>query len=235
MRVDPLPPAAPRLRVNAQTWESLSFLHWPVPATAVRDRLPPGLEVDERDGATWLGVVPFGMADVRVPPLPAPGRWGRFPELNARVYVRDRAGRSGVWFLALWCTNPAFIAAARALGIPYRRARASVDAGDGPDAVRRYRFAEGVSFRAAVRPAAPVDASSGLDAWLTARWNMYSVRAGRLWRHPVTHEPWTLRAGVLEELQSDVHARLGLPDPVGAPLVHVAEPVHALVGPPRLA
>lgn len=223
------------MRLNAQTWESLSFIHWRVPAAEVRALLPAGLEVDEYDGETWLGVVPFVMAEVRVPPLPALAGWSRFPELNLRVYVRDRAGNRGVWFLGLWCTSPVFVAAARSLGLPYRRARASVAIEPGPAGARRYRFEQGASFRATVRAGEPVTADAGLAAFLTARWSMFAMRGGRLWRYPVTHEPWTLRTGALDELDTDLADRFGLPGPAAAPLVHVADPVHALAGPPRRA
>jgi uncharacterized protein YqjF (DUF2071 family) len=237
---------------NAQTWESLTFLHWRVDPDVVQRWLPPGLVVDTVDGATWLGVVPFVMADVRVPPLPPLGRWSRFPELNVRVYVRDRAGTAGVWFLGLWCTRHAFVAATRAAGLPYHHAEAAV--GTTPDravgSVLRYRFRATTGaepFRVPCQPARhrplrlsaevrsheEVGAASGLEAWLTARWNAYAVRAGTLWRFGVHHEPWVLRRGTLDALDTDLHARLGLTAPADEPLVHVAAPVHARFAVPR--
>lgn len=245
--IDPQPPAASRVLLNAQTWESLALLHWPVPAERVQQLLPPGLVVDEHEGETWLGVVPFAMSGVRVPPLPAIPRCSAFPELNVRVYVHDLAGNRGVWFLGLWCSNAAFVAAARTLGLPYHRALAHTRTmpGSGPglvsgaDPVRAYRFLRSggaaISFSATVRAGETVDASAGLAAWLTARWNMFAFRGGRLWRYPVHHEPWTLRRAVAEGLHTDAHPRFGFPPPTIPPLVHLAEPVHALVGPPRIS
>ncbi|WP_353707436.1 DUF2071 domain-containing protein [Cellulosimicrobium sp. ES-005] len=249
-------PSASRVVVNVQRWDALTFLHWRVDPAVVQGWLPPGLSVQEVDGTTWLGVVPFVMAGVRVSPLPALGAWSTFPELNVRVYVRDRAGTEGVWFLGLWATSPAFVAATRAAGVPYHPARAAVDAavhagGDrtGPPSAVRYRFRStgrgplrvphehprllrDATFRAEVRAHEEVDASSGLVRWLTARWNAYGVRAGRLWRFPVLHEPWTLRRGTLDALDTDVLARLGLPS-ADPGLVHVAAPVHARFALPR--
>ncbi|MFV0435489.1 MAG: YqjF family protein [Leucobacter sp.] len=240
--IDPRPPAAARMPINAQTWESLSLLHWEVPVSAVQRRLPPGLIADELDGRTWLGVVPFVMSGVRVPPLPAIPRWSVFPELNARVYVHDLAGNRGVWFLNLWCSSGGFVASARALGLPYRRAHAHVGLArttGGADAVA-YRFLRSrrraaISFEAAISAAEAADASSGLTAWLTARWNMFAVRGGRLWRYPVHHEPWTLCRAITDELRTDVPERLGFAISGVPPLAHVADAVHALVGVPRLA
>ncbi|NDO90948.1 YqjF family protein [Cellulosimicrobium composti] len=236
-----------RLVVSAQQWEDLTFLHWPVEPGLVQRWLPPGLVVQTVGGATWVGVVPFLMADVRVPPLPALGGWSRFAELNVRVYVRDRAGTEGVWFGGLWATRRAFVAAARAAGVPYHPAAGVVEA-DGPDVVR-YRFRAtgrrgpfrvahehpaltGGRLTAVVRAHEEVDATSGLASWLTARWSGYGFRAGRPWRFPVAHEPWTLRRGTLDVLETDLPERLGLPggEP---PLVHVAAPVAARFAVPR--
>lgn len=245
------PRGRPRVVVNAQRWEALTFLHWPVDPAVVQGWLPPGLTVQQVDGTTWLGVVPFRMAGVRVPPLPALGAWSTFPELNVRVYVRDRAGVEGVWFLGLWATSRAFVAATRAAGVPYHPARAAVHARDdraGPPSAVRYGFRSvgrgplrvpheraglrGLSLHAEVRSHEEVDAASGLVRWLTARWSAYGVRAGRLWRFPVVHEPWTLRRGTLDALDTDLLDLLGLP-PAAPPLVHVAAPVHARFGLPR--
>ncbi|MBD8078750.1 DUF2071 domain-containing protein [Cellulosimicrobium arenosum] len=227
--------------VGAQRWESLAFVHRQVDPDLVQTWLPPGLTVDTYDGATWVGLVPFVMADVRLGPFAAVPGWSTFPELNLRVYVRDRTGTRGVWFLGLWCTRRLFVAGTRAAGVPYHHARAAVDApAAGP---WRYRFAatdgpepfrvphqparrRPLRFDATVHADETVDATSGLVQWLTARWNAYAVRAGRLWRFPVEHEPWTLRRGSVGLWRTDALGRLGLPG--DDPLVHVAaEPVHA--------
>lgn len=257
--IDLRPAPPPRIPIHAQTWESLSLLHWPVPVDRVRRLLPRGLIVDEYDGWTWLGVVPFVMSGVRVPPLPALGPGATFPELNVRVYVHDLDGNRGVWFLGLWCTSPGFVASTRALGLPYHRARGSMLAPHPGE--RRYRFARSgseagpgaglgswlgsgrprvsdpagsdIAFSATVRAAGAIDAGSGLEAWLTARWNMFAYRAGRLWRYPVHHEPWRLRAAVVDGLRTDVHESFGFSPPRVEPLAHVADPVHTLVSAPR--
>jgi len=105
-----------------QSWRDLLFAHWPAPVEAVRRLVPPGLEIDTFDGATWVGVVPFRMAGVMRRPLPDLPWVSAFPELNVRVYV-TAGGKPGVWFLSLDATNPLAVAAARALFyLPYYRA-----------------------------------------------------------------------------------------------------------------
>jgi uncharacterized protein len=86
--------------VMRQRWERLTFLHWPFEAAHVQRLLPGGLEIETFDGAAWVGLVPFYMrvatpGGQRVP-------WAsNFCETNVRTYVRDRAGRSGIWFFSL--------------------------------------------------------------------------------------------------------------------------------------
>lgn len=236
----PAGPAAPvRRPVTTQRWAALTFLHWPVEPAAVQRLLPRDLRVQTHDGATYAGLVPFRMEDVRLGPFPPVPGWSTFGELNLRVYVRHASGREGVWFLALWCERAAFVAAARAAGVPYHRCRAAVS--DDGAGLRRYRFAAAsrtapARFEAAVRAHEEVDASSGLARWLTARWDAYAVRAGRTLRVPVEHAPWSLRRGTVERLSTDALDRAGLGTGLGQPLVHVAtRPVDARLGAPRPA
>jgi len=88
-RVGPVSGTPSRFRMR---WVDLLFMHWPVPADALRPLIPPGLELDTFEGRAWLGVVPFGMQDVAPRFLPAPPGPGAFPELNVRTYVRRRGG-----------------------------------------------------------------------------------------------------------------------------------------------
>ena len=108
------------------TWHDLLFAHWPVPAAQLQPLVPESLEVQEFEGTSWVGVVPFRMAGVMRRPFPdAPGL-SAFPELNLRLYV-EHNGKPGVWFLSLDATNPIAVWAARRLfHLPYFRARISV-------------------------------------------------------------------------------------------------------------
>jgi uncharacterized protein YqjF (DUF2071 family) len=231
-----------RRPATAQRWAALTFLHWAVDPDVVQRLLPGDLRVQRYDGATYVGLVPFRMEDVRLGPLPPVPRWSTFGELNVRVYVRHASGSEGVWFLGLWCERTAFVGLTRAAGLPYHRCRAQVPAptADAAGDAARYRFrsasrAAPVRFDATVRAHEEVDASSGLARWLSARWNAYTVRAGRTWRVPVEHEPWALRRGTVQGLATDAAAACGLPV-AGPPLVHVAaRTVTARLGVPRPA
>ena len=107
-----LPTAAQRLamrerpsatQVMHQRWGDLLFLHWPIEAALIQEKLPEGLYVDVFGGQAWIGVVPFYMERIRpvgMPPVPGIS-W--FLELNVRTYVHDSKGRAGVWFFSLDC------------------------------------------------------------------------------------------------------------------------------------
>ncbi|QDU67896.1 hypothetical protein Pla86_29840 [Planctomycetes bacterium Pla86] len=100
-------------------WHDLAFLHWPLPAAAIAERLPEGLEVDTYGGEAWIGVVPFRMTGVTprfVPPLPGVSA---FPEINLRTYVRH-GDKAGVWFFSLDVTDWLPVQVARRLfHLPY--------------------------------------------------------------------------------------------------------------------
>ena len=82
------------------TWHDLLFMHWPVSSDSLRPLIPAALELDTWEGQAWLGVVPFGMRNIRHRRLPALPWTSRFPELNVRTYV-TLGGRPGVWFFSL--------------------------------------------------------------------------------------------------------------------------------------
>src|SRR4051794_18976444 len=100
--------------VMAMQWLDLLFMHWPVPAKALRSYIPRNLEIDTYDGTAWIGVVPFRMAGVRPRMTPALPWLSAFPELNVRTYVTI-GGKPGVWFFSLDAGNPVAVEGARSL------------------------------------------------------------------------------------------------------------------------
>src|SRR3990172_4862424 len=93
-----------------QTWHDLLFANWPVKADHLRPLLPPGVELDLRDGEAWLSVIPFHMTGI--------GLRG-FPDLP------------GFSFLSLDATHAAAMWVARAwYHLPYLRAAISVALGE---------------------------------------------------------------------------------------------------------
>lgn len=216
-----------RVRVPAvhQRWLSMTFLHWRYDPDIVRRHIPPGLEPDVHDGAAWVGLTPFLMADFRLPGLPPAGRFSTFPETNLRTYVRGPDGLDGLWFLSLEVDNAATVAGARAVyWVPYHWATMSVER----DGVVRYTSKRrppedartGHSIVVAPGEAyGPADLTD-FDHWLTGRWRGYTRIAGRLCRAPVEHEPWPLHRAEVQELDQTITDAAGLPRPEGDPIVH---------------
>jgi uncharacterized protein YqjF (DUF2071 family) len=189
----------------AMRWHDLLFMHWPVPAAALRPLIPPGLELQTFDGTVWLGVVPFRMTGIRHrlgPPMP----WASaFAELNVRTYVATPGGgHPGVWFFSLDAANPLAVRVARwQFHLPYFDARmtcradvssggwggdrgkggSTADPAAGDDvgvryaSVRTHRGAPPAEFVGRYRPAGPaVAARAGtLDHWLTERYCLYAA------------------------------------------------------------
>ncbi len=193
----PIPASAWTWRQN---WYDLLFAHWPIPASEVRRLVPEELTVQEFNGTSWVGVVPFRMTGVMRRPFPDLPWVSAFPELNLRFYV-ERDGMPGVWFASLDATNALAVwSARRFFHLPYHHARIDFQ----PDAATAgFRFrstrARGeppVTFEAAYHPISdPFLAEKGsLEAFLTERYCLYSRSpTGRLYRAHVHHVPWPLQ------------------------------------------
>jgi uncharacterized protein len=196
-RTDHRPWALPAGRWTwRQSWRDLLFVHWPVPAAALRPLVPADLAIQEFDGTSWVGVVPFRMTGVMRRPLPDVPGLSAFPELNVRLYV-EADEKPGVWFLSLDASNALAVWAARRLfHLPYHLADITI-ARDGSDHVyasqRRNapeRFVARYGPRGAVYEAVP----GTLEHWLTERYCLYATAPdGRLLRSEVHHLPWPLQ------------------------------------------
>jgi len=106
--------------VMRQRWQRLTFLHWQFESAAVQRLLPDGLQADLHDGTAWVGLVPFFM-HVAMPGGREFAWVSRFCETNVRTYVRDSAGRAGIWFFSLDAARLSAVVVARTTyGLPYR-------------------------------------------------------------------------------------------------------------------
>lgn len=220
-----------------QTWRDLLFAHWPVPRAALRPLVPRGLEIQEFDGTSWIGVVPFHMTGVMRRPLPDLPWISAFPELNLRLYV-ECEGKPGVWFLSLDAGNPfAVWAARRFFHLPYYRARMHVSENSGTVSYRSLRLSRprGIEFRARYRPVSETyeAAPASLERWLTERYCLYSMSPeGRLLRVEIHHHPWPLQRAEAEIDRNDLLKPHGLSLPAARPLLHFSRRLDVVVWPP---
>lgn len=224
--------AEQRVRVPAfrAAWLRQTFVHWAFPPDEVQALLPEELAVDQYEGAAWVGLTPFVMADVRPPGVAAsvPGL-PTFAETNLRTYVRHRDGRDGLWFLSLEVACPLMLAA-RAVGVPYNPGTLRVSVDGDAISYTGSRWGGDASYRLAVRPGDPIT-PTGRDVWLTSRWRAYTRRLGMLWETPVEHEPWPLRDVAVDVLDETLTTAAGLPAPTAEPVAHFSDGVrHVRLG-----
>jgi uncharacterized protein YqjF (DUF2071 family) len=219
-----------------QRWETLTFLHWGYPVEVVQRSLPLRLRVEPWDGLAWVGLVAFSM---RVsPPIGPVSAAITFPETNLRTYVLGPDGRPGVWFFSLDAASQLAVSTARAvLGLPYRLAAMTVDAGGDSVAYRSVRSegtGQGAGHEIVIKPGPPFGSSelTEFDHYLTARFALWNRRGPVTMRIYVEHPPWELRRGEVLELQQDLTEAAGLPSPSGQPTVHYSEGVDVRIGAP---
>jgi hypothetical protein len=215
-------------------WNRIAFLHWRYPPAVVQSFLPAGLTADTCDGSAWIGLTPFLMEGVRPPGLPPLPWLSRFGEVNVRTYVRDTRGRPGIWFLSLDAARlPAVLAARAGYRLPYfwSGVRVAADGDRISYGCRRHGTA-GARCDAEVRLEAPL-AETGRDElaeFLTARYRLYTVIAGRLAAAEAEHPPWPLRQATVLGLKQNLLTAAGLPAPVGDPLAHASPGVPVRIG-----
>ncbi len=213
-------------------WNRITFLHWRYPLEVVNPYLPPGLTLDTFDGAAWIGLTPFLMEDVRPPGFPALPWLSRFGEVNVRTYVRDAYGRRGIWFLSLDAARlPAVLAARAGYRLPYFWSGISV-----ATAGQRIRYRCGrhntasVRCEAEVELGAPLTGHDELAEFLTARYRLFTVVAGRLAAAEAEHRPWPLQQATVLRLDQSLLSDAGLPAPAGDPLAHASPGVSVRIG-----
>jgi uncharacterized protein YqjF (DUF2071 family) len=217
-------------------WNWISFIHWRYPVAVVQPMVPAGLTVETFDGSAWIGLTPFLMEGLRAPGVPAVPWLSRFPETNVRTYVRDGRGRSGIWFLSLDAARlPAVLAARASYRLPYFWSDMAVRVSDGRleyRSRRRLPSLRRARCHAEVALGAPLDepARDQLAHFLTARFRLFTVIAGRLAAAEAEHDDWPLHHGELRRLDQNLVQSAGLPPPIGSPLVHASAGVPVRIG-----
>lgn len=210
-----------------QRWDDLLFLHWKVPAEALRPLVPASLALDTFEGDAYVGVVPFMMRDVHptwaFPVAPI----SNFLETNVRTYVHRGGADPGVWFFSLDAANALAVGIARAFwDLPYHRATMSLEKRDGVieyntvrDGTPKGRCA--VAYRHLGSPAPAVPGT--LEHFLAERYILYAARddgAMRLGR--VHHAPYPLERAELLRWDEDLVAAAGITRPDAPPIAHYA-------------
>jgi uncharacterized protein len=224
--------------VMRQRWERLTFLHWAYDPAVVQRLLPDGLHAEPFDGAAWAGLVPFFMR-VATPGGHRVPWMSNFCETNVRTYVRDDAGRPGIWFLSLDAARLGAVVTARTTyRLPYfwsamRLSQRGAEVGY--LCRRRWPGPRGAASRVRVSVGAPFSPAelTERDHFLTARWRLFSVVAGRRISARACHQPWPLYRAGARLVDDHLFRAAGLPPPDGDPLVHYSPGVDVAIGPPE--
>jgi hypothetical protein len=197
--------------------------------------LPAGLAADTCDGSAWIGLTPFLMEGVRPPGLPPLPWLSRFGEVNVRTYVRDNRGRRGIWFLSLDAAClPAVLAARAGYRLPYFWSGIRVEAAGNRIGyhcrLRRRGGNARCDAEVELGPPLPETGRDELAEFLTARYRLFTVIAGKLAAAEAEHPPWPLHYARVLGLDQDLLAAAGLPGPAGGPLAHASPGVPVRIG-----
>jgi uncharacterized protein len=218
-----------------QGWEKLTFVHFAYEPEAIAHLVPDPLTLDTFDGRAWVGITPFRLHASVVPTAPGPRT--SLVEVNVRTYVRDAAGRDGLWFLSLELDQVAVATAIRtALALPYRWADTWLE-GEGTSiryGVRRRPPHRGGELSLTVEIGEPLEDPQDFETFLVGRWRAFTQRAGSTLTVPVEHEPWRLVQAELTDWSADGYLEnLGLPAPRSEPHVLFSPGVEAKLGFPH--
>jgi hypothetical protein len=235
-------PASPW--IMRQRWSELLFMHWKVPADAMRAIVPAPLALDLWEGDAWIAVVPFRMSNVGLRGLPAMRGVSAFLELNVRTYVKY-GDRPGVYFFSLDASSPIAVWLARQwYHLSYFHADMLLS-----DEEKRVRYADSTQANFSDRlhhyvsrrdhegaPSAALDVRyfpagnpyelppGTREHWLIERYCLYAVdRRGHVYRGDIHHQPWRVCAGSAIVNKNTMLDWLGLPPVTTPPLLHYAD------------
>ncbi len=175
-------------------WNNLILANYAVPEELLRPLVPPGCELDRRDGACWASLVGFQFLGTRVLGVGWPG-FRNFPEWNLRFYVTHN-GERGVCFVREFVPQWAIATVARVIyNEPYRSARMAMAIDDQADALiatytvswaGRVHSLRAVGAKPATRPA-----PDSTEHWFKEHaWGFGTSRRGKLVRYEVNHAEW---------------------------------------------
>ncbi len=211
-RVSPTRRPAGRAR-GYQRWRNLAFFHWVVPSSLVRALVPRELEIDEFEGKTYVGLVPFLMQGVRPAWVPEAMAF-EFLETNVRCYVHVDGGDPGVYFFSLDAASRIAVATARTVwGLPYHYSDMTLRQ-DGPGihyTVRR-RSEPNARLDVTWRSGELLGASEPgtLEHFLFERYLLHTVHRGRVYSGQVHHPPYPVQLAEVDAFEDGLLPAAGI-------------------------
>ena len=194
-------------------WSNLGLVTYAVDQALLAADLPPGCELDLRNGDAFVSFVVFDFLDTRVKGVRWPGHVN-FPEINLRFYVRQD-GQRGVCFvrelvpkrLIAWIArilyNEPYVATAMRSEVTQDESHIETN--------HRFRFA-GKRHEARLRglreTIVPPD-DSNEHFFKEHSWGFGRSRSGTLRRYRVDHPVWAIHPEATAELDVDFAAVYG--------------------------
>ena len=227
------------------TWRHGLFVHWPVDPDDLRPHVPDQLTLETWDGAAWLSILPFVLADVGIRGTPSAARIA-FPELNVRTYVRYR-GDSGLFFFSIDVGSPLLAALVGQTRLPVHYANMRVSA-SGDEVVfssrREPTYPSTVTdepdnhsgwFAATYRPDGEVfRAEPGtFEHWWAERRRFYAPEADGVLMAEIAHERWPLRPAEVTIHENTMFEANDLPAPTGSPRAYYCDELSMTGSIPR--
>lgn len=211
-----------------QRWRQLGFFHWEVPESALRELVPPSLQIDTYEGKAFVGLVPFEMLGVRPRWVPEALAFD-FLETNVRTYVHVDGRDPGVFFFSLDAASRIAVKAARwGWGLPYFHAAMDLQRqGDLIDYRVDRRTADRPSLRIRWKIGEHLGASppDTLEHFLAERYLLHVEWRGQLYTGQVHHPPYPLQRAEVLDCEDGLVPASGLRLTGPPQLAHYAEGV----------
>ncbi len=175
-------------------WSNLFLATFVAPRELLLPRLPAGLELDTRDGQSFVSLVAFDFLDTRVLGVPWPG-YRNFAEINLRFYVRHGQER-GVVFLREFVPQRLTAWLARTLyHEPYQAAPLSSSWERTEDSLRAEYRLDWADRRHRIRVSGDLAAFRPADDsvehfFKEHHWGFGRTAGGKTLRYQVTHPVW---------------------------------------------
>lgn len=205
--------AKPQAAFLTARWTHLCLVTYAVPPAVLQPRLPPGLELDLRDGLAFVSLVAFNFLDTRVLGVAWPG-YRNFAELNLRYYVRHQ-GERGVVFIREFVPQRLVAGLARWIyNEPYRAAPLTHAVEETPDRITatcRLTWAGRQHTLSVVarKPTVLPGTDSVEHFFKEHSWGFGTDRRGRLIRYHVEHPCWEVHPVEAHRLAFDWAAVYG--------------------------
>jgi uncharacterized protein len=175
-------------------WSNLVLLTYAVPRDALASYVPPGCDLDVREGSAFVSLVAFDFLETRVLGMSWPG-YRNFPEINLRFYVRQGADR-GVCFIREYVPRRLVAWIARRIyNEPYAVAQMASTVEERVTGIRvRHELGVGGTVNTvevvAGKPAVVPAEDSTEHFFKEHSWGFGTSRRGALVRYRVDHPVW---------------------------------------------